>query len=80
MLTAAGLSHPGELGPEHVIRRISRHEVRSFSTLFDFVAPNELLEGGASRHAVFCDYWEQADPDSFDPPLNVWQLRQSKLV
>ncbi|SHJ85411.1 FMN-binding glutamate synthase family protein [Halomonas caseinilytica] len=80
MLTAAGLSHPGELGPEHVIRRISRHEVRSLSTLFDFVAPNELLEGGASRHAVFCDYWEQADPDSFDPPLNVWQLRQSKLV
>ncbi|WP_069384131.1 FMN-binding glutamate synthase family protein [Halomonas caseinilytica] len=80
ILTAAGLNHPGELGPEHVIRRISRHEVRSLSTLFDFVAPNELLEGGASRHAVFCDYWEQADPDSFAPPASVWQLRQSKLV
>ncbi|MDT8894383.1 FMN-binding glutamate synthase family protein [Halomonas sp. I1] len=80
MLAAAGLRHPGELGPEHVIRRISRHEVRSLATLFDFVPPNALLTGGASHHPVFRDYWDQADPDSFAPPLAEWQLRQSKLV
>lgn len=80
MLAAAGLNHPGELGPEHVIRRISRHEVRNLATLFDFVPPNALLSGGAAQHPVFRDYWEQADPDSFAPPASVWQLRQSKLV
>ena len=33
LLQAAGLSHPRELGPEHVIRRVSSHEVRSLATL-----------------------------------------------
>ncbi|RTR02928.1 FMN-binding glutamate synthase family protein [Halomonas nitroreducens] len=80
MLSAAGLAHPGDLGPEHVIRRVSRHEVRSLATLFDFLAPNELNEGGACRHAVFNDYWDDADADSFAPPASVVRLRQSKLV
>jgi len=33
LLAAAGLSHPSELGPEHIIRRISATEVRSLSSL-----------------------------------------------
>ena len=63
MLAAAGLTHPRELGPEHVMHRVSRHEVKSFDTLYDFLAPNALLQGCASHHAVFRDYWDLADPD-----------------
>ncbi|MDN3556585.1 FMN-binding glutamate synthase family protein [Halomonas maura] len=80
MLSAAGLAHPGELGPEHIIRRVSRHEVRSLATLFDFVAPDELNEGGACRHAVFSDFWDASDADSFAPPASLARLRQSRLV
>ncbi|MBB3141904.1 FMN-binding glutamate synthase family protein [Halomonas organivorans] len=80
MLGAAGLTHPSQLGPEHIIRRVSRHEVRSFSTLFDLVAPDALLEGGASRHPVFADYWDAATADSWAPPVDLQQLRNSKLV
>ncbi|MCK2184271.1 FMN-binding glutamate synthase family protein [Halomonas getboli] len=80
MLGAAGLRHPDELGPEHIIRRVSRHEVRTLATLFDFVAPDALLQGGAARHAIFADYWDEATPDSWAPPVRLQQLRESKLV
>ncbi|MFG6176024.1 FMN-binding glutamate synthase family protein [Halomonas sp. THAF12] len=80
MLGAAGLTHPSQLGPEHISRRVSRHEVRSFSTLFDLLAPDELLEGGASRHPVFADYWDAATADSWAPPIDLQRLRDSKLV
>ena len=80
MLAAAGLSHPRELGPEHVSHRLSAHEVKSFDELYDILSPDELLQGGASRHAVFRDYWDLADPDRFDPPDAVARRRHSKLV
>ncbi|MDR5867422.1 FMN-binding glutamate synthase family protein [Halomonas koreensis] len=80
MLAAAGLRHPAELGPEHIIRRVSRHEVRSLDALFDFLAPEELLAGGAAHHPVFRDYWELADPDSWAPPASLQRRRDSKLI
>ncbi|MEQ6916855.1 FMN-binding glutamate synthase family protein [Halomonas aquatica] len=80
MLAAAGLSHPQELGPEHVMHRLSAHEVKSFDELYDILAPDTLLQGGASRHDVFRDYWDLADPDRFDPPESMAQRRQSKLI
>ncbi|MFO1494633.1 MAG: FMN-binding glutamate synthase family protein, partial [Lysobacterales bacterium] len=39
LIAAAGLKHPGELGPEHIIRRVSSNEVRSLATLYHFVRP-----------------------------------------
>jgi len=79
MLGAAGLSHPAQLGPEHVLQRVSRHEVSSFAELHDRLTPGELLAGGADRHAVFRDFWESARSDSFAPPEAVIRRRDSKL-
>ncbi|TDR55955.1 glutamate synthase domain-containing protein 2 [Halomonas ventosae] len=79
MLGAAGLLHPAQLGPEHVLHRGSRHEVKSFAELHDRLTPGELLAGGADRHPVFRDYWESANADSFAPPETVARLRNSKL-
>ena len=42
MLEAAGLKHPSELGPEHVIRRVSRYEVRPYSELFEFLGAGRI--------------------------------------
>ncbi|WP_163576255.1 FMN-binding glutamate synthase family protein [Halomonas faecis] len=80
MLGAAGLGHPAQLGPEHVLHRVSRHEIKSFAELHDFLAPGELLEVGAGQHPVFRDFWEAANADSFAPPEPVARLRESKLV
>ncbi|WP_251976518.1 FMN-binding glutamate synthase family protein [Salinicola avicenniae] len=78
MLAAAGLKHPSELGPEHIIRRVSSDEIQSYDKLFTFLKPDELLEGN-SQHTVFQNYWEEARPDSFLPPAQVAELRISKL-
>ena len=77
LLAAAGLTHPDQLGPEHVIRRVSSTEVRSLAALHHFVAPGELL-GGTPEHPVFRIFWPQANPDSFETPPSLLALRTSK--
>jgi glutamate synthase domain-containing protein 2 len=78
LLCAAGLQHPSELGPEHVLRRVSATEVRSLDALYRFLEPGELL-AGSSDHAVFKDYWKDASADAFAPPVRVRALRSNKL-
>ncbi|MAM57458.1 MAG: FMN-binding glutamate synthase family protein [Salinicola sp.] len=78
MLAAAGLQHPAELGPEHIIRRVSADEIQAYDKLFTFLQPDELLNGN-SQHTVFQNYWEEARPDSFLPPAQIAELRLTKL-
>ncbi len=78
LLAAAGLQHPSQLGPEHIIRRISSTEVRSLAKLHHFVRPGELLET-IPDHAVFKVFWDQARPDTFAAPAMVSQMQASKL-
>ncbi|RBW50115.1 FMN-binding glutamate synthase family protein [Marinobacter sp. F3R11] len=78
MLEASGLQHPGELGPEHIVRRVSKTEVHSYIDLFPFLTPGALLEGKTGL-AIFDKYWAESQPDSFDPPEFVQQLRETKL-
>ncbi len=77
LLCAAGLEHPGQLGPEHILRRVTAIEVRSLAALYRFLEPGELLHG-TSGHAVFRDYWAQARSDAFAPPERVTRMRGSK--
>ena len=80
LLAAAGLQHPQELGPEHIISRVSPTEVRSLASLYNFLEPGVLLRGVPEHHAVFQDFWEQASADAFAPPSKVAELRNSKLL
>lgn len=70
LLAAAGLEHPRQLGPQHVIRRVSSVEVRSLAALHHWVKPGELLTG-TPDHAVFKVFWDAARAESFDVPANV---------
>ncbi|HWS25977.1 MAG TPA: glutamate synthase-related protein, partial [Xanthomonadales bacterium] len=79
LIAAAGLNHPGELGPEHIIRRVSGNEVRSLAALYSFLRPGELLSS-TPGHAVFQRFWREARADSFAPPPGVAELRWSKAV
>ena len=78
LLQAAGLSHPAELGPEHVIRRVSSVEVRSLATLYKFVKPGELIDG-VGEHAVFQRFWKDARPDTFAPSAEMLSWRTTKM-
>ncbi len=78
LLGAAGLDHPSQLGPEHILRRLSPTEVRSLGMLYRFLAPGELLDR-VPEHAVFKRFWAQARTDSFDAPVQIGEMRSSKL-
>jgi glutamate synthase domain-containing protein 2 len=79
LIAAAGLAHPSQLGPEHIIRRISPNEVRSLANLHKWVKPGELLEG-VYRQSVFRSFWSEADPDSFNPPAELLRARSHKTL
>lgn len=66
LLQAAGLSHPDELRPHHIVRRISQNEVRRLSELLPFLAPGDLLAGRLPTE-VYARYWPIARADSFSP-------------
>lgn len=64
LVAAAGLSHPIQLTPHHIVRRVSHNEIRLLSTLFKFSQPGDLLEGRYLT-PVFERYWDLARADSF---------------
>jgi glutamate synthase domain-containing protein 2 len=77
LLAAAGLNHPSEIGPEHVIRRVSSTEVRSLATLHQWVRHGELLTG-APEHPVFKVFWDVSQAETFAAPETVLSTRKSK--
>ncbi|HEX7916634.1 FMN-binding glutamate synthase family protein [Rudaea sp.] len=78
LIAAAGLTHPGQLGPEHIIRRVSSTEVRSLAALYQYVEPGALLNGGVPAHAVFQSFWKDARSDTFAAPRALVDLQQTK--
>ncbi|WP_147653669.1 FMN-binding glutamate synthase family protein [Vulcaniibacterium gelatinicum] len=79
LLGAAGLRHPQELGPEHILRRVSPTEVRSLAALYRFLEPGELLRG-VPDEPVFRQYWEESSAEAFAPPPRVLALRASRSL
>jgi glutamate synthase domain-containing protein 2 len=66
LVAAAGLSHPIELGPQHIVRRVAQNEVRLLSMVAQFIRPGSLAEG-RYEHKVFEIFWPMARADSFSP-------------
>src|SRR5688572_29975342 len=79
LLCAAGLEHPGQLGPEHILRRVSPIEVRSLGALYRLLEPGELLVK-VPEHAVFRQFWAEARSDSFAPPAKISAMREAKAL
>ncbi len=66
LLAAAGLDHPAKIRPQHLARRISPTEIRTFDRVFDYLSPGELLTGDC-RFEYYADQWRIARADSFEP-------------
>ena len=64
MLAAAGLEHPDQLTPHHLIRRASSTEIRSFAALHTFIKPGSLLTGEC-HDSIYQEYWGLASADAF---------------
>jgi glutamate synthase domain-containing protein 2 len=74
IVQAAGLTHPNQISPSHIVRRVNQQEVRLLSTILPFVAPGVLADG-QMPHPVYLAYWHLASADSFTPqgPLPALQ-------
>jgi glutamate synthase domain-containing protein 2 len=68
MLAAAGLTHPDELGPHHLVRRVTATQVRQFSELHVFLNDGELLDGNC-REGFYATNWARASAGSFAASL-----------
>jgi len=66
LIGAAGLRHPGEIEPRHIVRRVSCNEIRLVANLYKFLKPGELLTN-PTAHVVYEYYWPLATSKSFDP-------------
>jgi glutamate synthase domain-containing protein 2 len=64
MLAAAGVQHPADIGPHHVVRRLDNTRIQLFSQLNVYLQPGELL-GGEIRHELYRNSWAMARADSF---------------
>jgi glutamate synthase domain-containing protein 2 len=78
LLSAAGLEHPYQLGPENVIRRVSSSTVRSLATLHTWLKPGELL-AGVPDQPVYKVFWKDARADRFSAPETTLAVRTSKI-
>lgn len=65
---AAGLTHPNQLGPHHIVRRVSINEVALVSSLIKQVPPGALLENRA-EHPVYKVFWDMARAETFAPHM-----------
>ena len=64
MLAAAGLEHPDQLGPHHLVRRVSATEIRLFSDLHIFLKPGSLLDDSC-EHGFYRENWARASAARF---------------
>lgn len=63
VIAAAGLSHPSELRPWHIQRRVSAWEVKHYGEIYPYIESNALL--GAEAPQAYARPWTAANAESF---------------
>jgi glutamate synthase domain-containing protein 2 len=67
LIAAAGLEHPSQLKPHHIVRRVSPNQVKLASALLPYLEKGELLDPAQLHRLppVFGLYWPLAQAESF---------------
>ena len=63
LMGAAGISHPDELRPWHIMRRISETETHHYGEIMEFLEPGALLQDDLP--ASFARAWEACSAETF---------------
>jgi len=64
LLQAAGLTHPSQLRPHHIVRRLSTFQAEHLSDLLEYIPFGSLL-GEAECPPRYARWWMTASADSF---------------
>ncbi len=65
IVAAAGLDHPRDLMPHHLVHRVGSASARRIDHIYPFLAKNALID--APDETPYAEWWHAADPDSFRP-------------
>lgn len=63
ILAAAGLSHPSELQPHHIQRRISPTQVQDYGQIYQYLEPGELLS--SKPPSALSEAWDSSSSERF---------------
>jgi len=68
LIAAAGLTHPDQLRPHHLVRRVSPNQVKLAASLLPYLDPGELLDPSQFGRLpeLYATYWPLAQAESFD--------------
>ena len=69
LLQSAGLTHPDELTPYHIVRRISDSRIRLMAAVMKSIKPNAILDDLKNQQRIFRLYWPLANAYSFAPRM-----------
>jgi hypothetical protein len=64
MLAAAGLTHPDDLKPHHVVHRVSSTELRQFDEVHAFLKARDLVDDQCHL-PYYRDNWRRARAEGF---------------
>src|SRR5690606_15595749 len=77
MVAAAGLDHPRELRPHHLMHRVGPEGAEPMDRINPFLPPNILRE--APEDTIYADWWGAARPGSFRPATDLTSRRAAKV-
>jgi hypothetical protein len=69
LVGAAGLEHPRDLKPMHILKRAGPGAIMRFDEAYHFLKTDELLAG--SSNASYARLWGMANSASFDAELVI---------
>ncbi|HEY9040535.1 MAG TPA: glutamate synthase-related protein [Roseovarius sp.] len=73
MVAAAGLKHPSELEPHHLMHRVGPQAALPMDLIHAFLPKNILNE--APEDTLYSDWWAAAQADSFHPATDLVRRR-----
>lgn len=76
MVAAAGLDHPRDLRPHHILHRVGAESAETMDRISPFLPKNILRE--APEDTIYADWWEAAQADSFRPATDLTSRRAAK--
>ena len=73
IVAAAGMTHPTELEPHHIMHRVGPERALPMDRVHTFLAKNALIDD--PDDTIYAHWWKAASPDSFRPAIDLVEAR-----
>lgn len=76
IVASAGLLHPEELQPHHLVHRIGSTDAKLFDSIYRFLPENALVDAPEDTH--YADWWRAASAESFRAQIDLVAARAKR--